>query len=156
MVETFEIQSDIANLPQVEERLFHLCDDAHLGDCCPLVTVSVLKAVENAILHGNHSDSSKKVGLTFGRWEKGIYVEVADEGEGFNTDEMEKHLAEAETVGSGLFIMKSLADHVKFANGGRTVRLEFAVGGINTTCALSRVAILQEWLTREERRCHVA
>ena len=40
--------------------------------------------------------------------------------------------------------MKSLADRMGFSDGGRKVRLEFDVNGIDPADALERVALLQE------------
>ena len=51
--------------------------------------------------------------------------------------------ANDEVQGEGIFIMKQLADRMTFSEGGRRVRLEFEVAGIDPTDALQRIAVLQ-------------
>ena len=139
MTETFVIQSDISLLPYVEERLFHFCHECHVGNYYGAVSVAVLQAVENAIVHGNGSDAAKKVALTFGTCRGGIFAEVADEGQGFD------HTRYGDlAAGEGIFVMRQLADRLTYADGGRRVRLEFVVDGIDPADALERVAVLRQ------------
>lgn len=143
MTESFVIQSDIANLPLVEERLFHFCHENNVGNYYSAVSVAVMQAVKNAIVHGNASDSSKKVSLTFDTCRGGICAEVSDEGRGFDFRQYGDLLSGDSTTGEGIFIMKSLSDRMVFSDEGRMVRLEFDVAGIDPSDALERVAILQ-------------
>lgn len=143
MTESFVIQSDIANLPLVEERLFHFCHECNVGSYYSTVSVAALQATENAIVHGNGNDSVKSVSLTFTTCRGGIAVEVEDQGEGFDFGRYGS-LPEGETsTGEGIFVMKSLSDRMTFSEGGRKVRLEFDVNGIDPSDALERVSILQ-------------
>ncbi|MBQ4206545.1 MAG: ATP-binding protein [Bacteroidales bacterium] len=144
MTESFVIQSDIDNLPQVEERLFHFCREYNVGSYYSTVSVAVLQAVENAILHGNGSDSSKHVTLSFGTCRGGIYVEVVDEGHGFDYSRYGDLPSDDQMAGEGIFVMHQLADRLVFEEGGRKVRLEFEVSGIDPADALERVSVLQE------------
>ncbi len=144
MTETFVIQSDIANMPLVEERLFHFCHECNVGNYYSAVSVAVMQAVENAIVHGNASDSDKQVSVTFGTCRGGIFAEVADQGNGFDFSRFGQLPSDEQTAGEGIFIMKSLADRMTFSDGGRMVRLEFEVSGIDPADALERIAILQE------------
>ena len=143
MTEHFVIQSDIALLPLVEERLFHFCHECHVGRYHATVSVAVLQAVENAIVHGNGANSDKTVDLTFGTCRGGLFVEVADQGAGFDPSHFGRLGTDGEVKGEGLFVMRRLADRLTFADGGRRVRMEFAVAGIDPADALERVAILQ-------------
>jgi serine/threonine-protein kinase RsbW len=143
MTESFVIQSDIANLPLVEERLFHFCHENNVGNYYSAVSVAVMQAVKNAIVHGNASDSSKKVSLTFDTCRGGICAEVSDEGRGFDFRQYGDLPSGDSTTGEGIFIMKSLSDRMVFSDEGRMVRLEFDVAGIDPSDALERVAILQ-------------
>ncbi|MBR4739158.1 MAG: ATP-binding protein [Bacteroidales bacterium] len=139
MTETFVIQSDIALLPAVEERLFHFCRLCHVGNYYSAVSVAVLQAVENAIVHGNGSDAAKQVSLTFGLCRGGLFAEVADQGVGFDHERYGDLSA-----GEGIFVMRQLADKVIYSDGGRRVRLEFSVAGIDPADALERVAVLRQ------------
>ena len=144
MTEEFVIQSDIAVLPSVEERIFHFCHECNVGDYHATVSVAALQAVENAIVHGNRSDVSRTVTVTCGTCRGGIYVEVADEGEGFDFGRYGDLPMGESDAGEGIFVMKSLADQMTFSEGGRRVRLEFIVSGIDPAEALERIALLQE------------
>lgn len=143
MTEQFVIQSDIAVLSSVEERLFHFCHLCHVGNYFSAVSVAVLQAVENAIVHGNGADATKAVTLTMGTCRGGLFVEVADQGEGFDYDRYGDLPADGTTAGEGVFIMRQLADKVTYSDGGRRVRLEFSVAGIDPVDALERAAVLQ-------------
>ena len=143
MTESFVIQSDIANLPQVEERLFHFCRECNVGNYYSAVAVAVMQAVRNAIVHGNGSDPAKEVSLTFDTPKGGIAVTVTDQGEGFDFSQYGNLPAGDSMPGEGIFVMKSLADRMTFAEGGRSVTLEFDVNGIDPAHALERIARLQ-------------
>ena len=143
MTESFVIQSDIANLPLVEERLFHFCHENNVGNYYSAVSVAVMQAVENAIVHGNGSDSSKQVTLLFGTCPGGICAEVCDEGRGFDFGQYGALPSGESTQGEGIFIMKSLADRMTYSEEGKRVRLEFDVAGIDPSDALERVSVLQ-------------
>lgn len=140
MNESFVIQSDIANLPYVEERVFHFCRECNVGNYYSTVSVAALQAVENAIVHGNGSDSTKSVTISLGTCGGGVFVEVSDEGHGFDYS---RYGSIDETSGQGIFIMKSLADRMSFSESGRKVRMEFDVNGIDPADALERASVLQ-------------
>lgn len=144
MTESFVIQADIANMPQVEERLFHFCRECNVGSYYSTISVATLQAVENAIVHGDESDVTKQVTVTFTTCRGGIAVEVSDQGNGFEFERYGQLSSEASASGEGIFVMKSLADRMSFSDGGRKVRLEFDVNGIDPADALERVALLQE------------
>ena len=144
MIETFVIQSDIANLPMIEERLFHFCRDCNVGRYYSAVSVATLQAVENAIRHGNQYDASKNVTVSYGTCRGGIFVEVTDEGLGFDYTRFGQLPADGQLSGEGIFVMKSLANSVTYSEGGRQVRLELVVEGIDPAEALERVTVLQQ------------
>lgn len=131
-------------MPSVEERLFHFCRECNVGNYYSAVSVAVMQAVENAIVHGNDSDAEKQVSVTFGTCRGGIFAEVKDEGRGFDFSRFGQLPSGDQTSGEGIFIMKSLADRMTFSDGGRVVHLEFEVSGIDPADALERIAILQE------------
>ena len=139
MNESFVIQSDIAQIPYVEERVFHFCRECNVGNYYSAVSVAALQAVENSIVHGNGSNVEKKVTVSLGTCRGGVFVEVSDEGVGFDSSRYGTRDAE----GQGIFIMKSLSDRLTYTDGGRRVRLEFDVNGIDPADALERAAVLQ-------------
>ena len=141
MNESFVIQSDISNLSYVEERVFHFCRECNVGNYYSAISVAALQAVENAIVHGNGSVVEKMVTVTMGTCRGGVFVEVSDEGSGF--DYVRFGSLDDVTEGQGIFVMKSLSDRMTFSNSGRQVRMEFDINGIDPADALERASILQ-------------
>ncbi len=144
MTEQFIIQSDSSNIPVAEERLFHFCQEIHVGRYYSAVGVAMIQALENAIEHGNKGKKEKKVTLTFGTCRGGMYVEVADEGEGFNYAQYGS-MPKEEEQGEGIFVMSQLADRLEYSDGGSRIRMDFFVDGIDPAEACERTAVL---------RCH--
>ena len=144
MTEQFVIQSTIDNVPLVEERLFHFCHECHVGNYYSAVSVATMQAVENAVVHGNKRCLEKNVTLTFGTCRGGLFVEVADEGDGFEYGRFGSLPAEGQHEGEGIFVMKQLSDCMTYSDGGRKVRMEFVVDGIDPADALERVALVRE------------
>lgn len=145
MNESFVIQSDISNLSYVEERVFHFCRECNVGNYYSAISVAALQAVENAIVHGNGSVVEKMVTVTLGTCRGGVFVEVSDEGSGF--DYVRFGSLDDVTEGQGIFVMKSLSDRMTFSNSGRQVRMEFDINGIDPADALERASILQAYFS---------
>ncbi len=90
-----------------------------------------MEAMNNAIKHGNKEDPSKKVRVLVAVYDDDhVILEVEDEGEGFDYETVLKRSGvidiEAES-GRGIFLMQKMADDIEFFNGGRGVRLKFAI-----------------------------
>ena len=80
------------------------------------IAISVTEAVVNAIVHGNKSILEKVVSVTVNRTRTAVEITVVDQGEGFNPDEIDNPIDEAnllKEVGRGIFIVRSLMDEVK-------------------------------------------
>ncbi len=102
---------------------FHLDDDIY-GN----IMIAVTEAVNNAIKHGSHSDSSRNVNLSLLVDGTTLKFRVEDQGPGFDY----MHLPDPTSPenlekpgGRGIFLMKHLADEVLFLDGGRVVELSF-------------------------------
>ena len=92
------------------------------------VLVSVTEAVNNAIVHGNKEDKTKKVRLGLKKNKKSVRFVVEDEGAGFDYDNLPdptrpKNLDKVK--GRGIFLIKSLSDKTTFKNGGRMIEMLF-------------------------------
>ncbi|MBR4619821.1 MAG: ATP-binding protein [Salinivirgaceae bacterium] len=90
--------------------------------------ISTIEAVTNAIVHGNNSDPEKLVHIDLVSDDKKIDVTITDEGEGFDVnivpDPTKPDYIEKPN-GRGIFLMKNLADDVKFDKNGSVVTLTF-------------------------------
>ncbi len=79
------------------------------------IAISVSEAVNNAIVHGNGGDPSKKVTILFTPLENALKIEVYDQGIGFDPDSVpdptdaDNLLSES---GRGLLIIRHLMDEV--------------------------------------------
>jgi len=92
------------------------------------IMIAITEAVNNAIRHGNNSDSSKNVSLSLTLEKSLIKFKVQDEGDGFDYENLPDPTAPENIEkpgGRGIFLMKHLSDEVEFKEGGRIVELSF-------------------------------
>lgn len=85
------------------------------------------EAIANAVKHGNRLDPSKQIHVTCRLGTSGLYVEVADEGEGFDPSAVPDPTAPdrlEEPSGRGIMLMRSFMDRVEFSPRGNCVKLE--------------------------------
>ncbi|MCU0453643.1 MAG: ATP-binding protein [Bacteroidetes bacterium] len=81
------------------------------------VLVAATEAVNNAILHGNHSDPSKEVRLCVRTTKRFLTIRVDDEGQGFDASSLPNPLDDENLLkehGRGVFLIRSLMDDLKF------------------------------------------
>jgi serine/threonine-protein kinase RsbW len=92
------------------------------------IMISVTECVTNAIVHGNKMDINKKVDLELHLDDNHVEFVIIDEGKGFDFDHLIDPTAPEnleKTGGRGIFIMKHLADGIKFEDNGRKTILTF-------------------------------
>lgn len=143
-MERIVIQSNVSNLVQIEQFLDTVCVNMNIHNYYATISMAVLQAVENAIVHGNKSDESKRVSIKCSKCRGGISFVVEDEGDGFDYKDYVGFPMES-GVGEGVFLMKTLADSCVFSKGGRRVKLEFMIQGIEQARSLERVATLRRF-----------
>ena len=105
-MEHIVIQSNTANLTKVEQFLDTICDTMNIHNYYGIISVAVIQAVENAVLHGNKSDESKSVSIKYSKCKGGIAFIVEDEGEGFNYKDYSDLSLEG-GKGDGIFLMQA-------------------------------------------------
>jgi serine/threonine-protein kinase RsbW len=124
-----EVPSISENIRMIESFIdnakekFQLDDDIY-GN----IMIAITEAVNNAIKHGNRSDSSKNVSLSLSLDDSRIKFRVEDEGQGFDFENLPDPTAPENIEkpgGRGIFLMKHLSDEVEFIEGGRIVELSF-------------------------------
>mgnify|MGYP003337862874 CR=1 FL=1 len=124
-----EIPSLAENIRMIESFIDNAREKYHLNDdIYGNIMIAVTEAVNNAIKHGNRSDSSKNVALSLSLAEGLIRFKVEDEGTGFDFHNLPDPTT-AENLekpgGRGIFLMKHLADEVEFTDNGKVVELSF-------------------------------
>lgn len=104
---------------------FHISDDIY-GN----IMVAVTESVNNAIIHGNHSDINKTVWLSLLMEQSRLKCVVEDEGQGFDYSNLPDPTS-PENInkigGRGVFLIKNLSDDVTFSNGGKKVEMTFSL-----------------------------
>ncbi|MEQ8626354.1 ATP-binding protein [Ekhidna sp.] len=127
------IQIQIPSLPEniriVESFIDNAKDQYQLNDdIYGNIMIAVTESVNNAIVHGNQSDSKKNVHLQLALEESQIKFIVEDEGTGFDYNNLpDPTLPEniSKPGGRGIFLMKNLCDEVSFKKDGRVAELSF-------------------------------
>lgn len=123
------IQSKLDNMSLVENFIDEISIALSIvSDLYGNLLISTIEAVTNAIVHGNDSNPDKVVRINVESDDKKITVTVSDEGEGFDVsvvpDPTKPNYIE-QPNGRGIFLMRNLADKVKFDKNGSVVILTF-------------------------------
>jgi anti-sigma regulatory factor (Ser/Thr protein kinase) len=107
-------------IPEIEHKL-------HLDDKISFALRTILiESVTNAICHGNHYDKNLKAIITVKINNKQIFVEVEDQGEGFDASlipsPIDKDNITLET-GRGVFFIRAFSDSFKTIGKGNIVNI---------------------------------
>ena len=118
-IETF--LKKINHVVHLDEILFHK------------LMISLTEAVNNAIIHGNHMNTSKKVRVECEILPGWLMVIVEDQGKGFKPEAIGNPLRKENLLkesGRGIFLMRTLMDKVEFESHrtGTQVRLWLDLG----------------------------
>jgi len=90
------------------------------------------ESVNNAIIHGNQNDKKKNVHLTLKVDTSSVAFTVQDEGAGFdykNLPDPTSPEAINDLGGRGIYLIKHLADEVKFDKSGKRIKMTFYMNG---------------------------
>ncbi|GET20548.1 ATP-binding protein [Prolixibacter denitrificans] len=122
-----EIQSRIEELKTCLKVCHEMRDSLSL-DCETYFSfqTSLLEAVQNAIIHGNKSDESKKVKIDLEVDESTIQVRIEDEGKGFDPECVANPTCGDNITkenGRGIFFIKNLCDGFEVIGKGNVVKL---------------------------------
>jgi serine/threonine-protein kinase RsbW len=143
------------NIHQVEKFVEDICDEYNINNTYfGNILVVLTEAFENAIKHGNGSDPSKNVQLTFTSKPEGLSFTISDEGNGFDfnniPDPTDINTDIEKFNGRGIFLIKSLADEVDFLENGRKIEILFKISSINYELAIDRINHLKKYYGTKE------
>lgn len=122
------VESKIEGINSVVQELMRLLTT----NCCRrehefAVQTALREALANAVIHGNHGDTSKKVRVWCGcDSAKGILIVIRDEGEGFDPAKVPSPLIGervASDHGRGIFLINMFMDETHFEDGGREIHM---------------------------------
>ena len=123
----FDISSIPSEVTHVEDAILPVIGAKGYGERALFgVRLALEEAVINAIKHGNELDSTKKVAIEFTIGDDRIIVCVADEGEGFDADDVPDPWAEENLEadsGRGLALMRAYMDEVRYNEKGNQVTM---------------------------------
>ncbi len=126
------ISSDIHNIMVVEKFIEAFSERFKVPEKLNArISLSVIEAVNNAILAGNKMQADKNVDLEAELCGDVLKVTVRDEGGGFDyTNIPDPTLPDnlGKSTGRGLYLMKSLSDELIFSNKGASVTLIYKLG----------------------------
>ena len=126
-----ELQSDPRNIREIERFVDQIVSRYRLSpDLHGNLLISLTEAVNNAIIHGNRRDKSKKVSIRLKKLKDSIAVSVTDQGRGFDYRSLPDPTAPENLTrigGRGVFLMRQLSDRISYANNGTTVELQFNI-----------------------------
>jgi len=129
MIRRLRIESKLSNLGIVENVVDTITRDAGINkENYGKILVSVMEAVNNAIIHGNKSDEKKFVDIKIILENSSMSVTVEDQGQGFKPTDVPDP-TEPENIekvnGRGVYLMRRLADEIKFNKKGNSVTMTF-------------------------------
>ncbi len=126
-----EINSDISNIAEVEKLIDRVCEDLKLSeDIYGNILIAVTEAVNNAIIHGNKQNVSKKVKVIVDKESKEVIFSVFYFFSGLDFENLPYSTAPENIEkpdGRGIFLMKNLADNVEFFENGSKVSITFVI-----------------------------
>ncbi len=128
---TLQLPSKVESISALEALVEEVADKYQVSeDTFANMMTCLNEAAMNAILHGNKLDEKKTVYVNVEADSRRIVWTVADEGPGFNynnlPDPTEPDRLE-ELTGRGVFILKHLADQCIFNAAGNEVELHFKI-----------------------------
>jgi serine/threonine-protein kinase RsbW len=115
------LRSNPNQIGKVETFLRKVNRVAHLDEIeLHKLMVSLTEAVNNAIIHGNKLDDTKRVVVLCELLPGWLMVSVADEGRGFKLEDVRNPLRKKNLLresGRGIFLMRTLMDKVEYEMG---------------------------------------
>jgi serine/threonine-protein kinase RsbW len=128
-VERF-LESTLESVDHAEEITVALAQRAGFEeDDLTKIGMAVRESMVNAVVHGNRYNANKKVRFSVSKNADGLTVRIADEGEGFDYENLPDPLAPENlfrSSGRGIFLIRSFMDEFQIRRlepGGMEVTL---------------------------------
>src|SRR3984885_11172931 len=108
------LESTLESVDRAEELVVEAAKKAGIEEDDALsLGMAIRECMVNAVVHGNRYNLNKKVHLTISRTPAQLVIRIADEGEGFELEELPDPLAEENLLrhsGRGIFIIRAFTD----------------------------------------------
>ena len=129
MYKNIRIESSVENLRIVENAIDEATTVLGISqDNYGKILVSVMEAVNNAILHGNKLSPDKIVDIVISFKSDELNITVTDEGPGFSPEKVPDPTTPENIEalnGRGIYLMSHLADNIKYSKKGNSVTMTF-------------------------------
>ncbi len=129
MYKKIRIESKVGNLRIVENAIDEATTVLGISqDNYGKILVSAMEAVNNAILHGNHSIPEKIVDIEIDYKSNELQITVTDEGPGFKPENVPDPTTPENIEalnGRGIYLMSHLADKIEYTKKGNSVKMTF-------------------------------
>jgi serine/threonine-protein kinase RsbW len=129
MLKKIRIESKLSSLRVVENTVDEITSELGISyNNYGKILITLLEAVNNAIVHGNKLEPQKFVDITIEFKGEKLKIKVKDEGGGFSPESIpDPTIPEniEEVNGRGVFIMSRLADEIKYSRKGNSVTMVF-------------------------------
>jgi serine/threonine-protein kinase RsbW len=129
MYKKIRIESTVESLRIVENAIDEATTVIGISqDNYGKILVSAMEAVNNAILHGNHSDPEKMVDIEITFKSNELQITVTDEGAGFRPETVPDPTTPENIEalnGRGIYLMSHLADKIQYNKKGNSVTMTF-------------------------------
>lgn len=126
MVFRFSLKSTYEESEKVPDFVSDVQEKSNLSEETTANLMLLLsEAVTNAIVHGNKLNPSKKVDVELKIDPDKVISIVHDQGDGFDHNSTRNPLTEENLLkagGRGIFLIKEMAESVKFFDGGRKIQ----------------------------------
>jgi serine/threonine-protein kinase RsbW len=158
MIKTFKeirISSTNESLGEVEKFIDEICDTYYITNSYyGNILMAILEAAKNAIVHGNKNNPEKKVKICFKSIQNGLCFTITDQGNGFDfrniQNPVEAECSFSENIGKGIFLIRSLADHVSYNSKGNVVKIVFDISSINQETTLNRISQIHQYFNKQK------
>ena len=108
------LESTLESVDQAESMVLQAAADAGFGeDDLHKIGMAVREAMVNAVVHGNRYNLRKKVHLALDTSGDTLQIQIADEGDGFEAQDLPDPLAEENLLrqsGRGLLLIRAFVD----------------------------------------------
>jgi serine/threonine-protein kinase RsbW len=116
--QSLTLNSELASIDTIEQTATEFAGRAGFDEdtACNIAMVA-REAGANAVIHGNKYDESKHVAATFEASSDSVLIRIADEGTGFDANQIPDPLAPENLLrssGRGVFLMRAFMDEVNF------------------------------------------
>jgi serine/threonine-protein kinase RsbW len=129
MFKKIKIESKVVSLRIVEKAIDDVTSELGISqDSYGKILVSTMEGVNNAILHGNHSEPEKTVDIEIVYKSNVLKIKITDEGNGFSPEKVPDPTVPENLEllsGRGIFLMSHLADKIKYSKKGNAVTMTF-------------------------------